>query len=278
MRRSDGYVEVSAAAASAAAPAGGKRRRPKAGVLGLFFLVVTFAWSVLFFVPMVLMHPAILAFDRVRRRAHDVVALAWLRISLASVGLAPRVVHAERLLGNDTPVMYVTNHASNLDVYAIAFLRRRFKYVSKAEIFRVPIIGWAMALTGNLSLKRSDRKSAMATFRGMVRLMNAGTSMVVFPEGTRSTTGRLGRFRLGAFKAARAAGVPVVPVTIQGTREVMPYDALVPLRYPAKQISLTVHPPIPTDGPEDDTQVMQAAFESINSALPDEERAVLRPT
>ncbi|KAK1860280.1 hypothetical protein I4F81_002869 [Pyropia yezoensis] len=194
---------------------------------------------------MVLMHPAILMFDRVRRRAHDVVALAWLRISLATVGLAPRVVHPERLLGMDTPVMYVTNHASNLDVYAIAFLRRRFKYVSKAEIFRVPIIGWAMALTGNLSLKRSDRKSAMATFRGM---------------------------------AARAAGVPVVPVTIQGTREVMPYDAIVPLRYPAQQISLTVHPPIPSDGPEDDMQVMQAAFESINSALPDGERAVLRPT
>lgn len=265
-------------AAATAAPADGKRRRPKMGVLGLFFVVVTFAWSVLFFVPMVLMHPAILMFDRVRRRAHDVVALAWLRISLATVGLAPRVVHPERLLGMDTPVMYVTNHASNLDVYAIAFLRRRFKYVSKAEIFRVPIIGWAMALTGNLSLKRSDRKSAMATFRGMVRLMKAGTSMVVFPEGTRSTSGRLGRFRLGAFKAARAAGVPVVPVTIQGTREVMPYDAIVPLRYPAQQISLTVHPPIPTDGPEDDTQVMQAAFESINAALPDGERAVLRPT
>ncbi|GAB0495528.1 hypothetical protein MMPV_006830 [Pyropia vietnamensis] len=270
--------DVASAAASAAAVAGGKRRRPKMGVLGLFFVVVTFAWSVLFFVPMVLMHPAVLAFDRVRRRAHDLVALAWLRISLATVGLTPRVVHAERLLGMDTPVMYVTNHASNLDVYAIAFLRRRFKYVSKAEIFRVPIIGWAMALTGNLSLKRTDRKSAMATFRGMVRLMNAGTSMVVFPEGTRSTTGRLGRFRLGAFKAARAAGVPVVPVTIRGTREVMPYDAIVPLRYPAQQISLTVHPPIPTDGPEDDMQVMQTAFELINSALPDGERAVLRPT
>jgi len=246
-------------------------------VLGLFFVVATFAWSVLFFVPMVLMHPAILAFDRIRRRAHDAVALSWLRISLWTVGLAPRVVHPERLLSNNQPVMYVTNHASNLDVYAIAYLRRRFKYVSKSEIFRVPIIGWAMALTGNLSLKRTDRKSAMATFRGMVRLLQSGTSMVVFPEGTRSKTGRLGRFRPGAFKAARTAGVPVVPVTIQGTREVMPFDALVPLRYPSKRITLTVHPSIPTTG-RSDTDVMQAAFEAIDSALPEGERTVLRPT
>lgn len=226
---------------------------------------------------MLIAHPLILLFDRASRRFHDVIAMLWMRLSLATVAVTPRVINEHNIPPRGTPVVYVANHVSYLDIFVFAYLRRRLKYVSKAEIFRIPIVGWAMRMTGNIALVRAARKGQMQAYRSMVSTLRNGISLVVFPEGTRSTTGRLQRFKPGAFRAAKQQNVDVVPVTILGTRECMPPTAFVPLCYPQKPITLVVHPALPTS--QLSLQLLaQRAYTSIQSALPIESREPLSST
>lgn len=238
----------------------------KMSPLGLFFFVVTYLWSFVLFIPMLLAHPFVLFFDRSRRRFHDYIAMAWMQFSMGSVFIKYKVTNAENLLPDGTPVVYVANHASYIDIYSFAYLQRRIKYVSKAEIFRMPVVGWAMAMAGNVALKRMSRRGQMEAYRKMLAVLKDGLSLVVFPEGTRSATGKLRRFQMGAFRAAKAAKVPVVPITIDGTRQMMPADALVPLRYPWNGIELIVHPPIESTDLSVE-ELRDAAFKSIDKGL-----------
>ncbi|CAN8064098.1 unnamed protein product [Agarophyton chilense] len=216
---------------------------------------------------MLLAHPLVLCFDAATRRFHDVIAMAWMKCSLASVRVSTRVVNAHLLPPPHIPAVFVANHTSYLDIYVFAYLRRRIKYVSKAEIFRIPIVGWAMAMAGNIALRRMNRRGQMEAYRKMLHVLEYGLSLVIFPEGTRSRTGKLRRFKTGAFRAAKANSVPVVPVTILGTRDAMPSWAWVPLRYPKQPFSLVVHPPLDSTALSVE-QLQQKAFEAIDSALP----------
>lgn len=235
-------------------------------LVGCLFLAVTYAWSLILFIPMVIAHPFVLMFDGGRRRFHDYIAMAWMQLSMGSAFIRYKVTNAHLLPPPNTPVVYVANHASYIDIYSFAYLHRRIKYVSKAEIFRMPVVGWAMAMAGNVPLHRASRRGQMEAYRKMVGVLRSGLSLVVFPEGTRSATGRLRRFHAGAFRAAKSANVPVIPITIDGTRQMMPADALVPLQYPWNGIELVVHPAIEsTDKTVEELSDM--AFRSIDSAL-----------
>lgn len=238
----------------------------KVSLMGIALLVVSYAWSIPFFVTMIIGHPFVLAFDRHRRRFHDFVSLLWMKVSLASSRLRPRVANRENLPRSGQPAIFVANHASYLDIFAVSFLGRNLKFVSKSEIFRLPIIGWAMSMAGNIGVKRMNRRGQMEAYRRMVEALRRGVSLVVYPEGTRSESGKMREFQSGAFRAAKAAGVPVVPVTITGTREIMPAHAYVPLRAPKKPIQLTVHPAISgTDHSVEELKDM--SFNAISSAL-----------
>jgi len=114
-----------------------------------------------------------------------------------------------------------------------------------------------------------SRRCQIECFRSMVSVVRNGMSLILFPEGTRSKTGRLNRFQGGAFKAAKQQNAPVVPITILGAREVMPAHALVPLHYPETPISLVIHPPIDTSN-RSVTEIQELAYEAIESALPPE--------
>ncbi len=127
-------------------------------------------------------------------------------------------------------------------------------------------MGWAMRMAGNIGVKREDRAGQARAFRTMVDVLRSGTSLVVYPEGTRSESGRMSKFKRGAFRAAIAAGVPIVPFTITGTREMMPSYAYVPLRYPPRPFTVTVHPPIETTGRSVD-EVRDLAFLAVDSGL-----------
>jgi len=215
---------------------------------------------------MAIAHPFVLLFDPRGRRFHDYIATAWMRLSLSFALIRDTVSRKELLPARGIPAVYVANHSSYIDIYAMSFIRRRLKFVSKAEIFRMPIVGWAMAMAGNVALKRTSKRGQINAYRNMMAILNAGISLVVFPEGTRSSTGKLQRFHAGAFRAAKSAGVPVVPITIDGTRQMMPADALLPLRFPWKGIKLTVHEPIPSHDKSVE-ELKKLAFKSIDSAL-----------
>lgn len=117
----------------------------------------------------------------------------------------------------DATYVMVSNHQSLVDVFALHGLRRHFKWVSKEENFRIPCIGWNMRLNDYVPLSRGSGRSVREMFERCQRALRQGSSVLMFPEGTRSRTGRLRRFRPGAFELAQQAGVAVLPIVVQGS-------------------------------------------------------------
>lgn len=244
----------------------GARRRQKTSPIGVMFFFITYFWGVVHFVPVLLSHPLVLILDRHRRRFTQFCGMSWLRTSLASVAIRPVVLGCENLPAKGETVVYVANHASNMDIYILPFLGRAMKVVCKAEIFKMPVIGWAMRMAGNIGVVRADGKAGLEAFRRMVEsLVEHRTSVFIYPEGTRSASGKMARWKPGAFRAAIAAGVSVVPVTITGTREMMPAHALTPLRYPSA-IEVTVHPAISSLGRSAE-ELRDAAYRAVEEGL-----------
>ncbi len=122
----------------------------------------------------------------------------------------------------DGPCVIVANHLSLLDILVLFRLAAPFVWVSKAENFRVPFVGWNMTLNGYVPLKRGDRESVLTMLTACERVLRAGTPVMMFPEGTRSHDGLLRPFKAGAFDLAVRLDVPVVPVVVQGTGDALP--------------------------------------------------------
>ena len=116
----------------------------------------------------------------------------------------------------------VSNHQSFLDILVIFRLFTHFKWVSKIENFRIPLIGWNMSLNRYIKLKRGSIKSSMRMMRDCTETLENGSSIMIFPEGTRSPTGRLRAFQDGAFELASRTGFPILPIVINGSHEALP--------------------------------------------------------
>ena len=116
----------------------------------------------------------------------------------------------------------VSNHQSQLDILVAFGLFFPFKWISKTEIFRVPFIGWNMILNGYIPIKRGDKKSIQKMMNICEKVISKGSSVFFFPEGTRSTTGKLKSFKLGAFALAHKMKVPILAIAINGTKDALP--------------------------------------------------------
>jgi 1-acyl-sn-glycerol-3-phosphate acyltransferase len=155
-----------------------------------------------------------------------------------------RIEGREHIRPGDTYVM-VSNHLSLLDILVLFRLFRHFKWVSKAENFRVPCIGWNMSLNGYVKLRRGDKASVVEMMQECDRLLTEGNSIMMFPEGTRSPTGRLRAFKSGAFELALRNRCALLPIMIEGTSDALPKRGFVLRgRHPLR---ITVLPPIPYD-------------------------------
>jgi 1-acyl-sn-glycerol-3-phosphate acyltransferase len=127
----------------------------------------------------------------------------------------------------DGPAIFAANHESTIDIWAlVAAIPRGVRFVAKAELFRIPIFGWYMALGGHVPIERQDRARAIASLELAARKIRSGTSIIVYPEGTRSHDGRVHAFKKGPFALAEKAGVPVVPVAVVGAGKVTPKNRL----------------------------------------------------
>lgn len=150
--------------------------------------------------------------------------------------------HVER----GTTYVMVANHLSLLDILVLFRLFRHFTWVSKAENFRVPVIGWNMRLNAYIPLKRGDRDSVVAMLGTAEADLRNGISVMMFPEGTRARDGKLKPFKPGAFELAVDTRLPVLPIVVSGTGEALPARGFVLRgRHP---ITLTVLPPISSEG------------------------------
>ncbi len=116
----------------------------------------------------------------------------------------------------------VSNHQSLLDILVLFRLFRHFKWVSKIENFRVPVIGWNMRLNRYVPLRRGDKRSIAEMMEACRRTLAEGSSVLIFPEGTRSPDGRLRAFKHGAFTLARETASPILPIVVEGTARALP--------------------------------------------------------
>ena len=125
------------------------------------------------------------------------------------------------------PYVMVANHQSFLDILVLFRLFVHFKWVSKIEMFRIPCIGWNMALNGYIKLRRGDAGSVAEMMRACERTLAEGSPIMMFPEGTRSPDGRLKAFKAGAFVLAQRARVPLLPIVVEGTARALPKHGFV---------------------------------------------------
>ncbi|SEJ16029.1 1-acyl-sn-glycerol-3-phosphate acyltransferase [Bhargavaea ginsengi] len=120
------------------------------------------------------------------------------------------------------PVLFVSNHEGNFDIpVLIAHLPKPFGFMSKKEVKKLPVIRDWMEEMNCVFIDRSDRRSAVRSIRDMAEKLRSGHSMLIFPEGTRSRGGQPGDFKSGFVRIAMEGGVPIVPVAIHGTSEIM---------------------------------------------------------
>ncbi|MCG8589976.1 MAG: 1-acyl-sn-glycerol-3-phosphate acyltransferase [Proteobacteria bacterium] len=148
----------------------------------------------------------------------------------------------EKIDRGETYVM-VANHLSLLDILVLFRLFTHFKWISKVENFRVPFIGWNMRLNRYIPLKRGDRNSVVRMMRDCEDTLQSGNSIMMFPEGTRSPTGRLRSFKTGAFELAQKCERPLLPIAVRGTADALPKRGFVLQgRHP---ITVDVLAPIP---------------------------------
>src|SRR5438552_5689117 len=125
------------------------------------------------------------------------------------------------------PYVMVANHQSFLDILVLFRLFVHYKWVSKIEMFRIPCIGWNMALNGYIKLRRGDAQSVAEMMRACERTLAGGNPIMMFPEGTRSADGRLKAFKAVAFVLAQRARVPLLPIVVEGTARALPKHGFV---------------------------------------------------
>lgn len=127
----------------------------------------------------------------------------------------------------DGPLIFASNHESALDIWVVfEVLPRNFRFIAKQELFRMPVFGWYLSLGGHIPVDRGNHARALQSLRRAGEAVRSGTSLVVFPEGTRSRDGRVQPFKKGSFVVAMEAGVPVVPVAIAGSGRVTPKSVI----------------------------------------------------
>jgi 1-acyl-sn-glycerol-3-phosphate acyltransferase len=145
------------------------------------------------------------------------------------------------------PAVYAANHASALDIPLVfAYLPADFRVLHKRSLYLVPIIGWYLYLGGHIGVDRSNPFRARRSLSRAVARIRGGTSVLVFPEGTRNREGAgVAAFKRGSFVLALEAGVPVVPVSLRGVKAIVPHGLL---RLRPGPVHVVLHDAVPTDG------------------------------
>ncbi|MGH9435097.1 MAG: lysophospholipid acyltransferase family protein [Terriglobia bacterium] len=193
---------------------------------------------------------------------------ARLAVKLAGVRLA---VSGRERIPVGRAVVFMANHQSNCDPPAIIGLLPPVLMLAKEEFFRVPILGQGMRLGGFIPIDRKSREKAFQAIDRAAEALGAGHSFLVFPEGTRSEDGRLLPFKKGIFIMAVKAGAPIVPISISGSRKIMPKGKVM---ITPGEVCVTFHDPVLTEGfvPEQTATLEAAVRAAIISGLSDEER------
>ena len=197
------------------------------------------------------------------------VGLFGAKTALFLAGVRITVIGRENLPAGKT-VVFMPNHQSNCDPPAVAAILPPVLILAKEEFFRVPILGTGMRMRGFIPVDRTNRERAFAAVDRAVSALRGGHSFLVFPEGTRSRTGRIQAFKKGVFVMAIKACVPIVPISVSGARNIMRRGDF---RIHPGPVRITIHPLVSTEGCQigDSAVVAQRVRRAIIGGLSPEE-------
>ena len=192
----------------------------------------------------------------------------WARIILWLLLIPVKVEGREHLESKESYV-FVANHQGAFDIFLIyGHLNRNFKWMMKHQLRQIPLIGYACEKSHQIFVDKRGPKKIKATYDKARETLKGGTSVTVFPEGSRTFTGHMGVFKKGAFALADELQLPVVPLTINGSFNIMPRMRDMKFVH-WHRLSLTIHQPIyPVgQGPENIEAIKNQAYDSVMSAI-----------
>jgi 1-acyl-sn-glycerol-3-phosphate acyltransferase len=201
-------------------------------------------------------------FDRKGRAGHRCARL-WGKAALLANRVKVRVEGIEHLNGKG-PYIFMANHQGSYDIFALlGHLPFQFKWLAKKELFSIPFLGWTMAAAGYISIDREGTRETVEAMNKAAEKIRDGMSVVIFPEGSRSLDGSIQPFKKGGFTLAIKSRVPIVPIAITGSREIMPKDKL---NVTSGEIRMRLGRPMETQyyGLKDRKSLMEKVSEAIS--------------
>ena len=177
-------------------------------------------------------------------RLNSIIMRIWGKILVWAAGIKLEVRGLENIGGSKSFII-VGNHQSHMDIpVSLAALPLSLRIISKKELFKIPVFGWGMRAAGIIEVDRSNRKQAFAALEKVESVVRKNElAILAFPEGTRSTNGKIHPFKKGPFVLAINTGLPILPVSISGTRKILPKGSL---KISGGKVLVQVHPPIST--------------------------------
>ena len=173
------------------------------------------------------------------------VAHIWGKLLLILTNTKVKVIGAENIL-KEKPQIFMANHQSDFDILIVlAYVPSQFRWIVKKELFNIPIFGAGMKKAGYIEIDRQNHERAMVSIEKAAQKIREGKSVMSFPEGTRSRDGNIGPFKQGMFHLAIQSGVPIVPISIIGAKEIMPKRSL---HIKPGQVTLVIDKPIDVTG------------------------------
>ncbi len=204
-------------------------------------------------------------FDRSRRVVHWLSrVMVWIFFYVARWR---RCVEGLENLDPRKSYVIVMNHNAMMDIPILYLLPLNFRWVSKREVFRIPFFGQFLILHGDIAIERGSGSHAMEqVLREGCKWLSRGASVAIFPEGTRSKSGEIGRFKAGAFTLAQQAGVEVLPVVIDGTRDMIQKGGRMNWK---SELKMRVLPPLSVESiePQECRKVMDRVHTDMCDAL-----------
>lgn len=205
-------------------------------------------------------------FDRGRRVVHELSRVLVRIFFFLPPRWRQRVIGRE-LIDRRQPYVIVLNHNTVIDIPTLYYLPLNFRWVSKREVFRVPFFGQFLVLHGDICIDRGRAAEAMEQLlREGRKWTERGASVAIFPEGTRSKDGEIHRFKAGAFALAKEAGVPILPVVMDGTKTLIRPNLLFDW---GNRITIRVLPPVPAErvATTDTHELMTEVHDAMCAAL-----------
>lgn len=198
-------------------------------------------------------------YDREGKKQHW-CAQTWCRMIARTVG-ADVHVHGVDNIRPGVSYVFLSTHQSYMDIPAmLGYLPAQLRIAAKKSLFRIPFMGWHLTRAGHIPVDRGSTEKAIAVMQKAATYIRDGVCAFVFPEGTRSPDGALHGFKKGGFKLAMQAGVQIIPVTIIGSRQVLPKHSII---FRPGRIDMFIDPPIPT-GPDGD---LNELMKEVRSAM-----------